>query len=167
MITMGKHSYNATNDIQCYEGINLTIGNFCSIGSGLKIYSGTHACITYPEVVSTYPFKEQWAVDFPPSHMGKDVKIGNDVWIATDVRILEGVYIGDGAIIAGGSMVTTNVKPYMLVAGNPARCKRFRFTPVQIAKLLDIAWWDWEDDKIKQAMPFMKDVNTFIAEYSK
>lgn len=166
MITMGEHSYNATNDIDCYEGVALTIGNFCSIGSGLKIYSGTHPCIDYPNVVSQYPFKEQWDVEYPPSKGDGRVTIGHDVWIATDVSILEGVNIGNGAIIGARSNVTKDVEPYSFVAGNPAEEKYLRFEPFDILRLLVIQWWFWDEEKIKEAMPYMKNIKKFIEQYA-
>jgi len=165
MITMGKHSYNPKGDIDCYEKVDLNIGNFCSIGSGFKIYSGAHPCIEYPEVVSTYPFREQWQVDYPRSKMGGQVVIGSDVWIATDVSILEGVRIGHGAIIGAGSMVTKDVPAYTFVAGNPAEFKKIRFSYDQIEQLLKIQWWNWDDEAIKQAIPFMWNINKFLEKY--
>ena len=56
----------------------------------------------------------------------KPVVIGNDVWIGTRAIILPGVRIGDGAIIGAGSIVTHDVDPYAIVAGNPAKTIRFR-----------------------------------------
>src|SRR3990167_7992023 len=152
MITAGKHT--VVPQIDHYNGIIVTIGNYCSIASGLKIYSGNHPCIEYPEVISTYPFKEHGIEDYPPSKMLGSVTIGNDVWIATDVRILEGVNIENGAIVGAGCLVTKNVPSYAFVAGNPAEIKRFRFTEDQIRKLLDIKWWLWDDEKIKESMPY-------------
>ena len=55
------------------------------------------------------------------------VRIGNDVWIGTEAKILEGITIGDGAVIGMGSIVTKDVEPYAIYAGNPARCIRKRF----------------------------------------
>lgn len=165
MITLGEYSYNAPQDIDCYEGIDLKIGKYCSIGSGLKIYSGTHPCIEYPEEVSTYPFQAQFGWDDYPCKTNGFVTIGNDVWISTDVGILEGVTIGDGAIIGARAMVTKDVPAYALVAGNPARIKRYRFDENQIKALLTIEWWDWSNDIIKEAMPEMKDIQAFIKKY--
>ncbi len=163
MITYGN--YTDPNNIDCYEGVNLIIGKYCSIASGLKIYSGEHPCIDHPEIISQYPFHEHFRLDYPRSKYDGKVTIGNDVWVATDVGILEGVTIGDGAIIGARSMVTKDVPPYTLVAGNPARIKRFRFTDGVIQSLLKIKWWNWTVNEINQAIPEMKDVNKFIQKY--
>lgn len=166
MITMGKHSYNITKDIDCYSGVNLTIGKFCSVGSGFKIISGEHPCVAYPSVVSQYPFREQhWNDNYPPSKGNGTVTIGNDVWIATDVTILEGVTVGDGAILGTKSVIGSDVPPYTIAIGNPWKPLRKRFRESVIAKLLLIKWWDWEDDKIKQSIPFMIDFELFVETY--
>ena len=55
---------------------------------------------------------------------GLSITIGNDVWIGGHSTILPGVTIGDGAVIAAGSVVTTDVPPRSLVAGNPAKVKK-------------------------------------------
>ena len=78
-----------------------------------------------------------------------DIKVGNDVWIGATSTIMSGITIGDGAIIGAGSMVTKNVPPFAIVAGNPSKIVKYRFTEEQIEKLLQISWWDWEEDKIK------------------
>lgn len=162
MITYGRQTDPPAGEIDCYEGVELKFGNFCSIGSGLKILSGTHPCVEYPEVVSQYPFHEQWFIDYPPSTFDGKVTIGNDVWISTDVSILSGVTIGDGAIIGAKSVVTKDVAPYTFVAGNPAILKKWRFKKDQIAQLLLIQWWDWDDSKIRESMPYMKNINDFL-----
>lgn len=151
--------------IDCYEHVSLTFGKYCSIGSGLKIYSGTHACIEHPEVVSTYAFNEVKHWDYPASIGDGKVKVGNDVWIATDVRILTGVTIGDGAIIGAGSLVTKDVPPYAFAAGNPAVVKSYRFEPKEIEILLQIKWWDWSEEKLMKAMPLMRDIKLFCQKY--
>lgn len=164
MINVGAGTY-VPADIDYYGLLDIKIGRYCSIGSGLKIYSGEHACIQYPSVVSTFAFKEVKGWDYPECKAGGFVTIGDDVWIATDVRILEGVTIGTGAIIGAGSVVTKDVPPYAFVAGNPATIKSFRFEPDQILKLLEIHWWSWKEADIQKAVPFMKNVDKFIAEY--
>jgi len=164
MITYGEGTDQA-NKIDCYEGVKLTIGKYCSIGSGLQILSGTHPPIEHPEVVSQYPFHEMWNVDYPPSTMNGVVIIQNDVWIATDVSILEGVVIGHGSIIGAKSVVTKDVEPYSFIAGNPATNKYYRFERRIREKLLKIEWWNWDEEEIQEAIPWMKDVNIFIKKY--
>lgn len=166
MIKLGRNSYNPTNDIDCYEGVNLVVGSFTSIGSGLKIYSGTHPCINHPHLVSQFPFKEQgFGDDYPESKKDGDVYIGHDVWIATDVRILEGVSVGNGAIIGAGSVVTKDVPDYAFVAGNPARVKKYRFPKPFINLLLKIQWWNWSEEQIKERLSDFQNVVGFVRKY--
>lgn len=166
MITKGLHTYNPKEDIDCYQYVNLMIGKYCSIGSGLTIYSGKHHAAINPLAVSTYPFKEQFGWDYPEGKNDGVVTIGNDVWIATDVSILEGVTIGDGVIIGARANVTHNIPDYAFVGGNPATVIRYRFTPEEQKALALIRWWDWPDEKVKEAMPYMTDINKFIERYA-
>ncbi len=84
-----------------------------------------------------------------PSCKG-DIIIGNDVWIGAKSTIMSGVTIHNGAVIAAGSTVTKDVPPYAIVAGNPGKIVKYRFTENQIQDLLSIAWWDWEESRIKE-----------------
>lgn len=77
-----------------------------------------------------------------------DVRIGSDCWIGHGVVILSGVTIGDGAVVGAFSVVAKDVHPYSIVAGNPARMLRLRFSEEQIDQLLKIKWWDWPPEKI-------------------
>ena len=61
---------------------------------------------------------------------------------------MPGVTIGDGAIVAARAVVSRDVPPYAVVAGNPARVVRMRFDEATVARLLAVAWWDWPIDKI-------------------
>lgn len=83
-----------------------------------------------------------------PSCKG-DIIVGNDVWIGAKSTIMSGVKIGDGAVIGAGSTVTKDVPPFAIVAGNPAKIVKYRFTEKQIEALIKIAWWDWTEDRIK------------------
>jgi carbonic anhydrase/acetyltransferase-like protein (isoleucine patch superfamily) len=95
------------------------------------------------------------------------VIIGNDVWIGFEAVVLSGVTIGNGAVVAARAMVTKNVEPYAIVAGNPARRVRFRFSPEIVAQLEAIAWWDWPDDHVARAVPLLQsgDVTAFINQF--
>jgi virginiamycin A acetyltransferase len=61
---------------------------------------------------------------------------------------MPGVTIGDGAIIASRAVVSKDVPPYAIMAGNPARVVRMRFDEAIIARLLAVGWWNWPIDKI-------------------
>lgn len=76
--------------------------------------------------------------------------IGNDVWIGEGVYIKGGLNIGDGAIIGMGSVVTKDVPPYAIFAGNPAKLIRMRFDEEVIASLLELKWWNLPDENLKQ-----------------
>ena len=72
------------------------------------------------------------------------------MWIGENVTIMSGVTIGDGVVIANNSHVVKNVEPYSLIGGNPAKLIKYRFTPEQITKLLEIKWWYWDDTTINK-----------------
>jgi len=137
------------------EGAKLHVGKFCSISGCVEIFLGGNHRTDW---VSTYPFGEfeNWStkIEGHPATKG-DVRIGNDVWIAWGSKILSGVTIGDGAVVAAFSVVTKDVPPYSIVAGNPARVVKKRFTDKQIADLLNNPWWDRSDDEIKTLVPFL------------
>ncbi len=76
--------------------------------------------------------------------------IGNDVWIGMEAVILPGVRIGDGAIVAARLVVSHNVAPYAIAAGNPAKVVKMRFDPRTVQRLLSLAWWHWPVDKISR-----------------
>lgn len=151
------------------------VGNFCSIGSGVKIITGNHPVNDF---VSTSPFFYSSIKSCPKMLQKKSIYnehkqilfngkeyscvIGNDVWIGSYALILEGVKIGDGAIIGAGAMVTKDVPPYAVVAGNPARIIKYRYSEDIIAKLMDSKWWDWDLKTIKENLPLLLNVDKMV-----
>jgi lipopolysaccharide transport system ATP-binding protein len=97
-----------------------------------------------------------------------DIKIGNDVWIGATSTIMSGVIIGDGAVVGAGSTITKDVPPFSIVAGNPGKIVKYRFTKEQIEKLLQIAWWNWEEFKIKENAMLMwsSNIDEFIKKHN-
>jgi virginiamycin A acetyltransferase len=164
---IGEWSYGRPQVLPFDDCTKLIIGRFCSIASDVTILLGGEHRTDW---VCTYPFNELFddAREFQGHpHTKGDVKIGNDVWIGYGALILSGVSIGNGAVIAARSVVTKNVAPYSIVAGNPARHIRFRFPEHIINALQEIAWWDWPLKEIKEAWPFLLSTNidAFVARY--
>ncbi|WP_108649287.1 CatB-related O-acetyltransferase [Dongshaea marina] len=132
----------------------LYIGDYVQIAAGVIILMGgnhTHN----QEFISTYPFLKPEALERSYESRG-DTRIGNDVLIGTQALLMPGVSIGDGAIIAARAVVTRNVAPYTLVAGTPAKEIRKRFSESDIAKLQQLQWWNWPQEKIEQLLPFIQ-----------
>lgn len=77
----------------------------------------------------------------------------NDVWIGYEAVILSGVTVGDGAIIGTCAVVTKDVPPYTIVGGVPARYIRRRFNEETVTRLMELKWWEWSDEKIKENLP--------------
>ena len=133
-----------------FIGDRLIIGKFCSIAAGAKFImnGGNHRT----DWLTNYPFPVfggDWAAAMPDHWPNKgDTVIGNDVWIGHGVTVMPGVQIGDGAIIASEAVITSNVEPYAIVGGNPAKLIRPRFDAPTIDRLLQIRWWDWPIEKI-------------------
>jgi len=130
-----------------FIGDRLIIGRFCAIARGVRfIMNGANHRMSG---FSTYPFNifaAGWERVTPaPDQLPfrGDTVVGNDVWIGYEAMVMPGVRIGDGAIVAARSVVTSDVEPYTIVGGNPARPLRRRFDDETIAELLAIRWWDW------------------------
>lgn len=161
---MGAHSYGEPR-VRTWGGKEKAyIGKYCSIATGVTIItSGNH----HTGWVSTYPFNaawEEWS-QLPGQSASKgDVHIGNDVWLAYDCTILSGVTVGDGAAVAACAVVTKDVPPYAIVAGNPARVVRYRFDEATRARLLEVRWWDWPEEEVRQAVPLLMsdDIKAFL-----
>jgi acetyltransferase-like isoleucine patch superfamily enzyme len=168
---VGKHTYGMQNiNIMRWDNpynarCKVIIGSFCCISNLTILTNGNHKY----NRVSTFPFAERgWIAKDTKTcsaYGNGDIIIGNDVWIGKDVTINSGIKIEDGAIIAANSVVVKDVEPYSVVGGNPARLIKYRFTGEQIQKLLEIKWWEWEDEKIKENLPLIlndDDIQPFI-----
>jgi len=128
-----------------FVGDKLIIGKFCMIASNVTfIMNGANHL---SNSISAYPFAifgKDWqhAMEEKNYPIKGNTVIGNDVWIGYNATIMPGVTIGDGAIIASNATVTKDVLPYSIVGGNPAQLIRKRFSDKEIAKLLELKWWN-------------------------
>lgn len=156
------------------DGTQLSIGAYTSIADEVHIFLGGYHRM---EWLSQYPFpsflernKELEVFRRARSHRTTrgDVMIGNDVWLASGSTILSGITIGNGAVVAARSVVTKDVPPYAVVAGNPARIIRWRFPEADRAELERIAWWDWPVDEVENISPLLCQTDiTLLIDYAK
>lgn len=146
-VKMGKHSYvDGYINLSSYGWEKIEIGSYCSIAHHVTI--NTDVGHDYTKI-STFPFKELMGIgDSNTIHKG-NVKIGNDVWIGTGAIIMPGVTIGDGAVIGAFAVVAKDIPPYAIVVGNPAQIKKYRFSEEKIKELLDLQWWNKDDQWIR------------------
>lgn len=155
MYNIGKHSYSYAT--RRGEANDLIIGNYCSIATGVIFDGGFNHESKY---ISTFPFQTIWSeLKSNIKIEGRNINIGNDVWVGENAVIMSGVTIGDGAIIGYGSIISRDVAPYSVVVG-ANRLVRKRFTDYQIKQLIQIAWWNWEDEKIKENAHLLHSENT-------
>jgi virginiamycin A acetyltransferase len=147
-VEIGMYSYGG-----CFSYDNIqagtVIGRYCSFASNVYIYNGNHP-IAFK---SLHPFFYNPALGHVDALKIKrsTTTIGNDVWIGQNAVILPSVSeIGNGAVIGAGSIVTKNVPPFAIVAGNPAKIISYRFSDDIINKIVQSAWWDKSIDDLKK-----------------
>ncbi len=164
-IIVGDFTYFADSDFEAhvthhYEfiGDKLIIGKFCQIAAGVEfVMNGANHQLN---AATTYPFYifGCWNHDTPPESqmpLKGDTVIGNDVWIGQNSTILPGVHVGDGAVIGLNSTVSSDLEPYCVYAGNPARLIRRRFDAELTELLLRFKWWDKSIDEINSLIPIL------------
>lgn len=161
---LGAYSYVQSDSVIC----NTEIGPFCSIAGNVNIGLGAHPTF----MVSTSPVfydhrqplprfftKEQLFTRIFPRTV-----IGADVWIGQGAMVKAGVSIGTGAVIGAGSVVTKDIPPYAIAAGNPCRPIRLRFSEEVCQQLLNSRWWEFDETKLAKLAPLFSDPVTFLAE---
>ena len=140
----------------------VTVGNYTQVASHVQFIGRiNHACIAHPELVAAYQMP-----GYPPPDQVERITIGSDVWIGRAAVILGGVTIGHGAIVGAFAVVAKNVPPYAIVVGNPYRIIRYRFGPKQIAHLLALKWWEWDDATIAARRDDLKRIDILLAKYT-
>lgn len=172
---VGRYSYGPLCSGSMYIQ---SIGSFCSFATGSAVV-GNHDM----DIITTHPVCEQTVICRalynskpyyfdgvePPSERKTALKqtvIGNDVWLGLNTIIIAGNHIGNGVIAGAGSVITKDVPDYAVVAGNPAKINRYRYSPEQIMALNRIKWWDWTDDEIrKRYEDLFLPIDVFIKKY--
>lgn len=164
-IIVGDFTYIADSEFESHvthlypwNGDKLIIGKFCQIAAGVEfVMNGANHQMN---AISTFPFYtlEGWEME-PPAisdlPLKGDTVIGNDIWIGQNAVILPGVHIGDGAIIGANSVVGSDVAPYTIMIGNPAKPLRKRFDDELIDLLESFCWWDKSIEEINTLIPLL------------
>jgi len=178
-ILVGEFTYIADSEFESHVthhypwlGDKLVIGRFCQIAAGVEfVMNGANHQMN---AVSTFPFYtlEGWNMKPPAMEdlpLKGDTVIGNDVWIGQNAVILPGVHVGDGAIIGANSVVGSDVAPYTIVVGNPAKVLRKRFDEELIDLMLQFRWWDKSIEEINGLIPVLtnSDLETVKTEIKK
>lgn len=164
-VNMGRYSFCGYD---C-EIINTEIGTFCSIANNVIIGGAAHPI----QWVSTSPVfyrgRDSIKKKFSEFERDEDKRtfIGHDVWIGNYTLIKQGVHVGTGAVVGMGSVVTKDVPPYAIVAGNPAKIIRYRFDEETIKGLLDSKWWDMTDDELHRHSQYIQCPELFLKSISK
>src|SRR3990170_194691 len=168
-VRMGDYSY-VVNDAQITY---TTIGKFCSIAAMTRINPGNHPMQRASQAHFTYRASAYFPgegddTEFFAWRRKHHVHIGHDVWIGHGAIVLPGRSVGTGAVIAAGAIVTKDVPAYTIVAGNPARIIKRRFSEAITNRLAKLAWWDWDHEALRSALPdFRKlEIEDFIAKYA-
>ena len=130
--------YATTFSTNCFIHGDITIGKYCQFGPFASINTFNHPI----NHMSTYINKRLLNGLLSKYKTSAKTQIGNDVWVGKNAIILGGVTIGNGAIIAAGAVVTSDVPPYSVYAGVPAKHIKDRFSPTVVAELEALAWWD-------------------------
>lgn len=128
------------------------IGKYCAFGRHVALISGNHR--------TDMPNQQVWFNDrfgFTRTTETKGpIEVGHNVWIGDKVNVLSGVQIGHGSVIGAGATVVKSMPPFSIVGGNPAREIRRRFRESVIAQMLEIGWWDWDDERIARNKSFFE-----------
>lgn len=166
-VELGDYSY-VMNDADL---IYARIGRFCSIAARVRINPGNHPL----QRAALHHFTYRSALfglgdddhEFFQWRRSQPVTVGHDVWIGHGAVVMPGVTLGTGAAVGSGAVVTRDVDPFTIVAGVPARVLRPRFAPDVVTGLLELEWWEWPADRLRQALPDFRrlDAAAFVAKY--
>lgn len=156
---VGTGTYGIPTVHDWQDGTTLRVGNYCSIAKNVQIFLGGQHRTDW---VSSYPFpiylpEAKHIKDFRISR--GDVVIGSDVWLCANCTILSGVTVGHGAVIASHAVISRDVPPYAVMAGNPAKLVRWRFDEPTRNALLESAWWSWPESEIHHVVDLLSSDN--------
>jgi phosphonate metabolism protein (transferase hexapeptide repeat family) len=167
--TFGAYSYCT----RLCDIANTTVGRFANIAAMVRIGPTDHPMTRASLHHFLYRSGDYWPeeapdADFFAARAARRTVIGHDTWIGHGAVVKPEITVGNGAVIGSGSVVTKDVAPYTIVAGNPARVIRRRF-PEDVGAAMDrLAWWDWDHETLRTALPDFRALpaEEFLAKHS-
>jgi len=162
-VHMGRHSFCGYD---C-EIINAEIGSFCSIANNVIIGGGMHPIKWVSTSPVFYEGKDSVKMKYSlhKRESQKKTRIGHDVWIGQCALLKQGISVGTGAVIGMGSIVTKDVEPYTVVAGNPARLIKKRFNEEIIKELLETQWWLFDEELLLKSAKYFTNPKEFLSKH--
>ncbi|MEM9832723.1 MAG: DapH/DapD/GlmU-related protein [Bacteroidota bacterium] len=165
-VIFDDYSYTAGNVSMAYT----TVGKFCSVANSVRVNPGNHPqwrvtqhhC-TYRRI--QYGFDTEEDEEFFQWRRDHHCTIGHDVWIGHGAVIMPGVSIGTGAVIGSGAVVTKDVETYEVAVGVPAKVIKRRFSEEVAAKLMAIAWWEWDREILEDRFQELLHLESFLEKY--
>ena len=145
---------------------NATVGRFANIASFVRIGATDHPLGGATLHHFLYRSADYWEdaendADFFARRRSRRAVIGHDTWLGHGAMIKPEVTVGHGAVVGAGAVVTKDVAPYTIVAGNPARLIRRRQPEAVAERLMALGWWDWDHAALRAAL---EDFRTLPAE---
>lgn len=161
-VTLGEGAYvargsqiTAATTIGDYTRINgparmvglapISLGRYCAIATGVTMVSDNHDMRTANVQVAL-----SLSLGLEDPRIPDPIRVGNSVWIGDRVILLSGVTVGDGAVIGAASIVTKDIPAFSIAVGVPAGVLRNRFSQETVEFLLELAWWEWDRDRIER-----------------
>lgn len=158
-VVIGMYSAGAFNSNRIGPGTK--IGRYCSFANTVRIITENHPIQSITTHSISY-VRGGGDADRQVVRAGC-IEIDDDVWIGSLAIVTPGVRrIGRGAIIGAGSVVTKDVPPYAIVAGNPARQIRLRFDESTIAAIEASRWWELDKKELGRKLSLLPEVTQAV-----